>query len=81
MTQETSEMELDLLRRRARMCSMYVNRHKHWDPARGTGDLYLQKKRSSAPTRMKTCCASLPPTKFTPRLVRSKNKTSASEYR
>ena len=42
---ETDEMELDLLRRRADACGMYVNRHKEWDPNRGNGDLYLQRKK------------------------------------
>lgn len=42
---ETSQMELDLLQRRADACGMYVNRHKSWDAARGGGDLYLQPKK------------------------------------
>jgi hypothetical protein len=40
---ETDQMEFDLLQRRARAAGYYVNRHKNWDPARGTGDLYLQR--------------------------------------
>jgi hypothetical protein len=43
---QTSEMELGLLQRRARACGMYVNRHKVWDAARGTGDLYLMEQKT-----------------------------------
>lgn len=39
---ETSQMDFDLLRRRAKACNHYVNRHKVFDAARGNGDLYLQ---------------------------------------
>lgn len=42
---ETSEMEFDLVRRRADAVNFYVNRHKDFDPTRGTGDLYLQPRR------------------------------------
>jgi hypothetical protein len=42
---ETDEMEFDLLQRRADAAGMYVNRHKNWDPARGTGEFYLQRKK------------------------------------
>ena len=38
-------MELDLLRRRADAAGYYVARHKSWDPTRGNGDLYLQRKK------------------------------------
>lgn len=38
---ETSEMELGLLQRRARSMGFYCNKHREFDPARGTGDLYL----------------------------------------
>lgn len=41
---ETDEIELDLLRRRADASNYYVNKHKGWDPTRGNGDLYLQRK-------------------------------------
>lgn len=40
----TDEMELDLLRRRAYHCGMYVERHKRSDIC--GGDLYLQERRS-----------------------------------
>jgi hypothetical protein len=43
MAEETSEMELDLLRRRASDCGMYVARHLKFDPCAGGGDLYLQR--------------------------------------
>ena len=36
-------MEFDLLVRRAQAAGYYVNRHKNWDPTRGTGELYLQR--------------------------------------
>jgi hypothetical protein len=42
---ETDQMELDLLQKRADACGMYCNRHRTWDPARGGGDLYLQRKK------------------------------------
>jgi hypothetical protein len=45
MSGETSDMELDLLRRRADAANCYVNRHRQWDPARGGGDLYLMEKK------------------------------------
>ena len=45
MAQETSEMEFDLVRRRADAGNFYVNRHKNWDPTRGGGGLYLQHKK------------------------------------
>ncbi len=41
---ETSQMELELLQTRADAANFYVQRHKHWDPTRGNGDLYLQRK-------------------------------------
>lgn len=43
MSGETSDMELDLIQIRARACNHYCNRHRQWDPARGGGDLYLQR--------------------------------------
>jgi hypothetical protein len=45
MSGETSDMELDLLQRRASAANCYCNRHRTWDPARGDGDLYLQPKK------------------------------------
>lgn len=42
---ETSDMEFDLVRRRADAVNCYVNRHKNFDPARGGGDLSLQPRR------------------------------------
>jgi hypothetical protein len=45
MSAETSEMELDLLQRRADATNCYCNRHRNWDPTRGNGDLYLQLKK------------------------------------
>jgi len=46
---EVSDMELDLLRRRAVVAGSgyYVDRHKDWDPAQGNGELYLAHKRRS----------------------------------
>lgn len=41
MTAETNDMEFDLLRRRADDLGFFVQRHRTWDPTRGTGDLYL----------------------------------------
>ncbi len=41
---ETSQMELDLLQRRADASNFYVNRHRNWDSTRGNGDLYLMRK-------------------------------------
>ena len=38
-------MELDWLKIRADAAGYYVNRHRHWDAARGTGDLYMQRKK------------------------------------
>jgi hypothetical protein len=38
-------MELDLLQRRADRAGYYVNAHLNWDPTRGTGSLYLQRKK------------------------------------
>jgi hypothetical protein len=43
MSGETSDMELDLIQRRAKLAGCYINRHKFWDPVRGGGDLYLQR--------------------------------------
>jgi hypothetical protein len=45
MSAETDDMELDLVQRRADAAGYYVNRHRNWDPARGTGDLYMQRKK------------------------------------
>ncbi len=45
MAAETPQMELELLQRRAEASNYFVQRHKYWDPSRGTGDLYLQRKR------------------------------------
>jgi len=40
---ETTEQELDLLKIRARAAGFHCERHRFWDPARGGGDLYLQR--------------------------------------
>jgi len=45
MSNETDEMELDLVQRRADAAGYYVNRHRQWDATRGTGDLYMQRKK------------------------------------
>jgi hypothetical protein len=45
MATETDDMELDLIRRRADACNMYVNRHKQVDPCAPGGDLYLQRQK------------------------------------
>lgn len=42
---ETDEIEFDLLVRRAADLGYYVQRHRNWDPMRGTGDLYLAPRR------------------------------------
>lgn len=47
---ETSEMELDLLRRRAARCGHFVQRHRAADTMIG-GDLYLQQRRSTTNPR------------------------------
>lgn len=45
MALETSDEDFDLLRRRCDELNLFVQRHKQWDPIRGTGDLYLMPKR------------------------------------
>ena len=45
MAHETSAEDFDLLRRRCDALNLYVNRHRQWDPTRGTGDLYLMRKK------------------------------------
>lgn len=47
MASETSQMELDLLQRRAELVGMYVNRHRQWDPLTDSGgDLYLMERKT-----------------------------------
>jgi hypothetical protein len=41
---ETSEIEFDWLKIRARNVDMFVGRHKDYDPVRGGGDLFLEVK-------------------------------------
>ena len=48
---ETSEMELDLLQRRARELNFWIGRHVHYDPTVGGGDLYIMNKRRHAGER------------------------------
>lgn len=43
MANETPQMELELLQRRAKASGHYVNRHQWWDPTRGNGDLYMSR--------------------------------------
>ena len=44
---ETTNMELDLLQRRAWTVGCYVNRHRNWDPLSDTGgDLYLMDRKT-----------------------------------
>ena len=47
---ETPELELDLLRRRAAACGMFVQRHRVADTMLG-GDLYLQPRRTTTNPR------------------------------
>jgi hypothetical protein len=48
MVAETPAMDFDLLVRRARVCGMYVNRHRDWNPLTDTGgDLYLMERRTA----------------------------------
>lgn len=44
---ETSEIEFDWLKIRARNVDMIVRRHKDYDPVRGGGDLYLEPKEAA----------------------------------
>ena len=41
---ETSEIEYDWLKIRARNVDMFVGRHQDYDPVQGGGDLYLEVK-------------------------------------
>jgi hypothetical protein len=55
MSAETSEMEFDLVVRRARAAGFYVNRHKAWDPTRGDGgDLYMMPVRKFRSEQVET---------------------------
>lgn len=51
---ETSQMEFDLLVRRARLVGMYVNRHRNWSPLDSGGDLYLMEQRTTKNPRPPT---------------------------
>lgn len=48
------EVEFDLLRRRAEELGLFVQRHRNYDPCRGTGDLYLMPKRRFRSERVET---------------------------
>jgi hypothetical protein len=55
MSAETSQMELDLLVRRAKANGMYVNRHKQWNPMSDDGgDLYLMPRKTFRDEKMPT---------------------------
>jgi hypothetical protein len=51
---ETSTMEFDMLRRRADELGFHVQRHRDFDPYRGTGDLYIMEKRRFREEHMPT---------------------------
>ena len=40
------EVEIDLLKRRARELGLYLNEHKAWDPTLGNGSLYIMPART-----------------------------------
>lgn len=42
---EPTEMEFDLLVRRARELGFFLQRHRHYDPCSPGGDLYIQEGR------------------------------------
>ena len=54
MSGETPEIELAQLQIRARNCGMFVQRHKVFDPTRGTGDLYLAPRKRFRSEKVET---------------------------
>lgn len=51
---ETSTMDFDMLKRRAAEMGFHVQRHRDFDPCRGTGDLYIQETRKFRDEHMPT---------------------------
>jgi hypothetical protein len=54
MNAETSQIDFDLVVRRARDAGMYVNRHKSWGPFDSGGDLYLMPRKRFRDEKVQT---------------------------
>ena len=75
---ETSQKELDLLRKRADAVNHYVNRHRDYDPVRVGGDLYLQPKRKFRREHVDTVIAYATPSLIERELARIEGESYGS---